>query len=412
MRKTPTFLALGTLILVSSLAAVSMAYLSFRHSEQLADAALENLGRSLATAIASGLPADLSELAGHRQILDSVLADELVAFARITNADGLIRYHSNPDLEGSSVEGEVPGEGEVSRRFMLGTGEEVFEYGTLLPTRPSFRLHLFLRTVKADQIVNRARALLITVVLVVALMWILGVVALWSFMRKHRVEAELREKRHLAYLGQMSAVLAHELRNALGSIKGYAQWLEEKVPEQPSWTPAVETIVRESHRIERLVTDLLLYSRPYEPVYGSVFLGTLLRETARDLEQEGRRISLNIPDEVIIESDEEKLRSVFRNLFRNAADAVEEGGGVRVQCRDHRDGVSVEIQDDGPGLNQEALEKAFTPFFTTKARGSGLGLAYSKKVIETLGGRISLSNRNDGRGALAQVILPVKRRSG
>jgi len=412
MKNTPTFLVLGMVILVSSLAAVSMAYLSLKNAEDLADQALENLGRSLSGAVEYALPTELSLLPESRELLDRVLADELVAFARVTDGKGLILYHSNPDLEGQIAETGTMDSRDASSRTTLGTGERVFEYRSTLRADPPLRFQVFLRTVKADRIVKRARVLFITVILVVTLLWVFGVVALWSFIRRRRMEVELQEKQHLAYLGQMSAVLAHELRNALGSIKGYAQYLEEKVSDHPPWTLAVETIVRESRRIEHLVSELLLYSKPYDPVYGPVPLGPLLAEVVRNIEQEGYRVSLDMSDEVVLESDEEKLRSVFDNLVRNAGEAMEGKGIIKVSCKRNREGVRVEVLDEGPGLGPEALKMAFMPFFTTKSRGSGLGLAYSKKLVDGLGGRIRLSNRPDRSGALAAVFLPGRRSRG
>lgn len=222
-------------------------------------------------------------------------------------------------------------------------------------------------------------------------------------------EAEQREAelRHLASIGAMSASLAHEIRNPLGTIKGFAQLLQEQL--HGAHQEYLAPILAESSRLEALVRDLLLYGRPAEPKFALVQARQIAETAQRHGEcLAGVRFACAFED-MTLETDPEMLEQVLLNLIRNGADAARESRDGLVRLAITRDGESatLRVSDNGAGLPGEARERLFEPFFTTKATGTGLGLAISKKLIERLGGRLTLA-AGEGVGTVAEIRLPLQ----
>lgn len=231
----------------------------------------------------------------------------------------------------------------------------------------------------------------------------LALFALWSLERTAAAERSQSELQHLAHIGKMSAVLAHEIRNPLGTIKGFAQLLDEQLP--PSFSEYLHPILSETARLEGLVKDLLLYGRPAQPTFRPVrsteLAATLLTHMrVASLEQ-------SVAD-VTFESDPNLLEQALLNLLRNAEEAMQEQGSGIIRLTVETDGQAVvwRVQDEGPGLSEEALRRLYEPFFTSKAFGTGLGLSITRKLVEALGGRFRIENRA-GAGTVATIILPL-----
>ena len=240
---------------------------------------------------------------------------------------------------------------------------------------------------------------------------------LWrAFLARQRALLHQSELEHLAQLGRMAAVLAHEIRNPLGTIKGFAQLIEEQLPD--SQKPLISPIVGEAGRLERLVSDLLAYGRPRQPVMSRLALRPLL-EQAVELQRRscGRPDILwqteCVPPEAGIETDPDLLQQILDNLLRNAAEAAREAArpAVSVFARAAGDSVLIEVRDNGPGFTQEALQRGFEPFFTTKSAGTGLGLAISRRLAQSLGGSLEARNLPDG-GAVVRLQLPRQKSGG
>lgn len=214
------------------------------------------------------------------------------------------------------------------------------------------------------------------------------------------------ELEHLAQIGTMSAVLAHEIRNPLGTIKGFAQLLLEKAA--PAQKPLLDPILNESLRLESLVRDLLLYGRPSQPEMRLV--------RARDLaatlgaHTPGPPVfEADVPD-VTFSSDPNLLEQALLNLIRNALEATGSTPSPRVTLRVRETARHIvwSVQDNGPGLPPEVQRHLFQPFRTTKTFGTGLGLSISRKLAAALGGRLSLANQAEG-GVAAEIQLPGKK---
>ena len=231
---------------------------------------------------------------------------------------------------------------------------------------------------------------------------------LWSERRAVEFERRRLELEHLAHLGKMSAVLAHEIRNPLGTIKGFVQLSMEKAEERVR--ALLAPVLDETARLEQLVNDLLLYGRPRNPEPRATEwadmagrIETYAREAIGDRATQFRTAG----DLLQLETDPEMLFQVLLNLVRNSVEAVAQtsGGEVRLSARrGDRNGVRILVEDNGPGLPPEIQGRLFEPFTTTKSDGTGLGLPIARKLTSALGGRLEISPGPD-RGLRAELIF-------
>jgi len=204
-------------------------------------------------------------------------------------------------------------------------------------------------------------------------------------------------------------VLAHEIRNPLGTIKGFAQLAGERAG--PAVQALLEPILSETARLEELVNELLLYARPQQPALRR----TPWRETVAAIEAHARQL---IGQRAIAfhadapalewETDPNLLQQALLNLVRNAVEAIPDpdGGEVRIELRRlDAGGVAIAVIDNGPGLSSEVRRRLFEPFFTTKASGTGLGLSITRKLAQALGGDFTIRPAAP-RGAEAVLSFP------
>jgi signal transduction histidine kinase len=209
----------------------------------------------------------------------------------------------------------------------------------------------------------------------------------WGVLARRR-QARLEQ---LAELGKMSAVLAHEIRNPLGTIKGFTQLAREKAP--PEITSLLDTALRQTGRLEDLVRDLLLYARPPRPAVSRLEWSEMagrIREHGLQTRNE-RSAELLVEDsDAVYETDPALLEQILLNLVRNGLEAAK--SLVVVTAAPGR----IQVTDDGPGFSEEALRRAFEPFHTTKAQGTGLGLAVARNMARSLGADLTISSTADG----------------
>ncbi len=231
----------------------------------------------------------------------------------------------------------------------------------------------------------------------------LSILAAWSVRRRVASERRQLELQYLAQIGEMSAVLAHEIRNPLGTIKGFAQLLAERLP--PADRELTAPIISEAVRLEGLVKDLLLYGRPAAPVIRPV---ETRRVAASILAHAGALRGTNdfqsdVAD-VTFHTDANLLEQALLNLVKNAFEALDgrPHGTVRLEAEAVGGKMVWRVLDDGPGL----AAGAGTPFRTTKAFGTGLGLPVTRKLVEALGGEFTIVSRAAG-GTEACISLPM-----
>jgi len=214
----------------------------------------------------------------------------------------------------------------------------------------------------------------------------------------------------LVRLGELGAVLAHEVRTPLAGIKGFAQLLRERVQESREREYAGK-IVAESERLEGLVTDLLTYTRQETMQAGSAVVLELVQDAWDHLAEEAlqAKVALQITGAVSrpVACPADRLRQLLLNLFTNAQQAMPQGGDLRVDLSDDGEQATILISDSGPGFAEESLKRAFDPFYTTRASGSGLGLAVCHKIAAGYGGTVRLANVRSGGGAEVTLLLPL-----
>ncbi len=221
----------------------------------------------------------------------------------------------------------------------------------------------------------------------------------------------------LASVGEMSAGIAHEIKNPLAAIGGAITVLADDFAEEDPRREVVGKVLEQIARLDKAATDLLFFGRPGKPAFDFVDTNELLNKTmffvtqhpeARNVHQ-SKEFTRNLPPVWV---DEKQLQQVFFNIIINAIQAMKDGGTLLLQTElfeeGGRENVRVLIGDSGPGISSENLKRVFTPFFTTKTQGTGLGLAICRQLMEQQGGAIDVNSRV-GEGTRVIIKLPVNK---
>ncbi|HKK20047.1 MAG TPA: ATP-binding protein [candidate division Zixibacteria bacterium] len=228
-----------------------------------------------------------------------------------------------------------------------------------------------------------------------------------------QLRAELETSRRLVFLGEMSAGLAHQLRNSIGAILGYATLVKKRQIQDGNNTGSIEALEAETREAELLVDKFLHFARPfsYEPRLTDLRELLLEIKEAFDIrsERENVRLECVVEDSVPaqIEVDVLLLKQAITNLVENAANAYDaEGGTITLVARASTDGCRIEVSDHGAGISPDKLEKIFTPFYSSRPSGTGLGLPLVRKIIDLHQGRLSVHSEV-GKGSTFSIVLPV-----
>ena len=236
------------------------------------------------------------------------------------------------------------------------------------------------------------------------------VIVLQDLTELRRMEEAVRRADRLAALGKLAAGLAHEIRNPLASMCGSIALLGKSPGLAEKERRLMQIVFREGERLEALVSDFLAFARPSQPQLACVLLPRLIEETLTMFRQDPAAQELRIESEpgepLWVNADPSQLRQVLWNLLSNAADAMKRTGAVRVRVRSHSGNAVIEVEDTGPGIDSEDLQRVFDPFFTTKENGTGLGLAIVHRIVEAHGGEIAVDSA-PGRGTTVRVVLPT-----
>ncbi len=222
------------------------------------------------------------------------------------------------------------------------------------------------------------------------------------------LQEQVELKQRLALMGEMSAWIAHEFRNDLGTIFGFSKLLEKQMGADHPARGSLSAIHRSITRMERLITEMLAYARTSEIQPSPVPLADLLRDLVDQAKVASPGIEWHLALQAVsVVLDPVLMRQTFSNLIHNAIEAMDGAGQVTVRIdRPSNGAVRVEIIDTGPGIAPAYLPRIFLPFVTTKATGTGLGLALAHKIVLAHNGHISAENHRDG-GACFIVELPM-----
>jgi len=222
------------------------------------------------------------------------------------------------------------------------------------------------------------------------------------------LETQLREQAALTRLGEMAAVVAHEVKNPLTGIRGAVQIIGGRLPAGSRDADIVKEIVARIDTLNDLMKDLLLFARPPQPRMAPVdprpLLETVVALARQDPGARAIAIEVDGPSDSIM-ADAELLKLVIQNVLLNAVHAIGGPGSIRVVVQPGESMCRIAVVDTGPGIPPEVREKLFTPFFTTKARGTGLGLSTARRFVEAQGGTIVIDCPPAG-GTSVTIELP------
>jgi PAS domain S-box-containing protein len=224
-----------------------------------------------------------------------------------------------------------------------------------------------------------------------------------------QLERQMREQESLAKLGEMAAVIAHEIKNPLAGIRGAIQVFGGRMVQEGANTQILKEIVARIDALDQMMKDLLLFARPPKPKPAPVDLVPLVKTTANLLSTDPALREVDIVIEggaSLVSADPDMMRVVFQNLLINSAHAMQGKGRIRVAVERADSTCQIAFVDAGPGIPSDLRGKVFTPFFTTKTRGSGLGLPTVKRLIEAHNGQIAIDCPPTG-GTTVIIKLPI-----
>jgi two-component system sensor histidine kinase PilS (NtrC family) len=247
------------------------------------------------------------------------------------------------------------------------------------------------------------------------------IIAFQDITKMKNMEADLKRADRLAAIGELSARIAHEIRNPLASISGSVQLITQGEGADRYDKKLLNIVQRETDRLNELIKDFLVYARPVEPFIIPILLRQFLFDLSALLRTDPRfeRVTIGneCPEGLTIVADRDQIQQVFWNLFVNAAEAMPGGGEILIGAEVLRgadmgvrpgNAVKISVADNGKGISPNDLQKVFEPFYTTKAGGTGLGLATVYRIIESHAGRIRVDSRPD-EGTVFTILLPSSR---
>lgn len=241
----------------------------------------------------------------------------------------------------------------------------------------------------------------------------LGHVLLFKDLTEVRaLRREVARSQRLASVGRLAAGVAHEIRNPLSSIKGFATYFKERYPDRPDDQKTADIMIQEVDRLNRVVGQLLEFARPISVKKQRISLQTLLKDSLTLIEDQAAAKSISIHAQHIDGTDEvwgdpDRINQILLNLYLNAIDAMDNGGDLKVALSSNGENneIIIKVSDTGCGIRQEHFTKIFDPYFTTKSSGTGLGLAIAHNIVEAMDGRINVESDRKA-GTTFTVILP------
>ncbi len=227
-----------------------------------------------------------------------------------------------------------------------------------------------------------------------------------------KLKEQLSRAKHLSTLGEMVAGVSHEIRNPLGIISSSAELLKKKIGELDPMRRIPDIIIEESNRLNHIITDFLNFAKPKTPDRFPCRIQDVIAKNidflSTQINENGCSVSTHFEDNLpVIHADADMLYQAFLNILINAMQAMPKSGGIDIRVKASNNNLWVAFEDQGSGIPTEAAEKIWDPFFTTKDKGTGLGLGIVKNIIEAHGGQIRIDNLPEG-GARVSLRLPIQ----
>lgn len=241
----------------------------------------------------------------------------------------------------------------------------------------------------------------------------LGYVILFKDLSEMRsLRREIERSRRLASVGRLAAGVAHEIRNPLSSIKGFATYFKERYPDNPQDQQTAAIMIQEVDRLNRVVGQLLEFARPVNIKPQPTNLNTLIDDSIKLVKNQAAEKGIAIKTrnstragEIMVDPD--RLNQVLLNVYLNAIEAMDGAGELKIELLSHSEtgGIEIQIADTGCGISPEDQSRIFDPYYTTKSSGTGLGLAIAHNIVEAIGGQINVSSLL-GKGTVFSIQLP------
>jgi two-component system sensor histidine kinase HydH len=244
----------------------------------------------------------------------------------------------------------------------------------------------------------------------------LGSVLILRDLREIRaLEQQLERSRRLAALGQMAAGIAHEIRNPLGTLRGFAQYFSRQFDDDENGREYAGLMIGEVDRLNHSISALLQFARPRDPDFQDIDTCALLTKAAKLLEQDctDQQLALHLDcqEGVGMKADPDLLLQVLINLMKNSMAVTQAGDSIELGSCRYEGGVRIWVKDTGTGMSKDELEKMFDPFYTTRKSGTGLGLAVSHQIVEQHHGRFEVASDPE-EGTRIDIMLPTDGQRG
>ncbi|EPZ9141452.1 two-component system sensor histidine kinase ZraS [Klebsiella aerogenes] len=443
-RDTMSWLLTGTVVLLVLLFS-AMIVRDYGRETAAARQNIEEKGSVLIRALESGTRVGMGMRMHHAQLqalLEEMAWQPGVLWFAVTDENGKIIAHSDPQQVDTSLYSPAQmrelNVGEQERWRRLAEPQPALEiYRQFRPLNPARGHHMgmmkrcnsalaqpnvpqviFIAFDSRELDAAQARGLRNMMIMLVAaaLVIVATILAQFWFRRYRRSRQQLQEamarKEKLMALGHLAAGVAHEIRNPLSSIKGLAKYFAERTPPGGEAQELALVMAKEADRLNRVVSELLELVRPahlnYQPVDINALIHHSLQLVSQDAQSRGIELQFTPRLELTtIKADSDRLNQVLLNLYLNAMQAIGRDGVIHVSASEaDRQRVKIVVKDSGKGMSDEELQAIFTPYFTTKADGTGLGLAVVQNIIEQHGGTIRAESQ-PGAGAIFTLWLPV-----
>lgn len=390
------------MVLISSVTIIGSSFFLYKNAERATLQSLQMQAIGITITLNSFLQAlNIEELKiKGGTIFSEILLNERwegVAFIALYNKEGAVILHSNPALIGQKIqEASIFDKNSPFYHFLtLGTGERVFVSDSKITIHGiPYILRVALHTYPAQAVLRGAKMHILFMAFSAVIIISAGILATVLLGKIEKMQIKMKE---LENLSMLSKVLAHEIRNPLGSIKGFAQYLQKKISE-PSLKQYLDIIVKESLRLERLTDELSQYANPQNINQESINLREFIHEIVLPFMAQNKEICFEIEtEEVYIKTDRDKIAQILNNVLENAVCAVSETQEkkISIKARKINGKIKIEISDTGIGMDEKTLKKATEPFFTTKPKGTGLGLAIVSRLCEILKINLEIKSKKE-----------------
>jgi signal transduction histidine kinase len=362
-----------------------------------------------------------------RAISDINLREEIL-FVSVQDASFNILAHTDQTLIGKREEeaflkNSLQNSRPFTRLQPAKNDEEIFEVAKSfsLSNKPMGLIRIGFTSKEIHPILNQIKKNVILSILFFILLGVSAITLVWINQNRHlrkmrEMEDRIQLAERLSSLGHLAAGVAHEIRNPLNAISMGLQRLKREFPPQEEskkgeYISFTELILKEIRRVNEIIEQFLTLSRPFQLDLRMSSLEELLKNLIALFQEEASSQGIHLqteinPDLPLIKMDPERLTQAFINIMKNGMEAMPKGGILRIETHSFKDRMEVSVSDSGSGIPPEQVEKVFNYYYTTKEKGSGLGLPIAHRIIEAHGGQLKMESQV-GIGTKVTVLLPV-----